>query len=272
MPPWGTPCPALPLFLPRRSLLFAPQPTPVIPSKGAETYKDLPRSRLGAGCFHVGVTFYRDIDTTSEFIFSLRDPEETSPRSRDPAILRPRQRVRRPPPPQGLSLPPFSTPPGSSRSEGARSRPGSSERRVVSSEEEPEGRTCRPPPGSSEPSPERFQGWVREAGQRGSAAATKPNRGRWGLGGTGRSGTPELQGAGRPAQPAAGAPCSPSPVLPPFRLSQNSVRGCCSQLLPAGTEWQGHPRSKEGRGAPRAGRGEGRQTSSASRGCPKWAQ
>lgn len=111
MPPWGTPCPALPLFLPRRSLLFAPQPTPVIPSKGAETYKDLPRSRLGAGCFHVGVTFYRDIDTTSEFIFSLRDPEETSPRSRDPAILRPRQRVRRPPPPQGLSLPPFSTPP-----------------------------------------------------------------------------------------------------------------------------------------------------------------
>lgn len=41
--------------------------TPIIPSKGEEICNDSPlsSSRLGAGCFSVGLSFYRDINTTS---------------------------------------------------------------------------------------------------------------------------------------------------------------------------------------------------------------
>lgn len=92
--------------------------------------------------------------------------------------------------------------PCASLPEGARSRSGSSEWRVAFPEEELEGRAHSPPPGSREPTPQRFRGWRREAGHwLGSRGEARP--------GQGACGGPELQG--RPLQ------CLP------LRLSRNAA-------------------------------------------------
>lgn len=138
-----------------------------------------------------------------------------------------------PPSPAARPLPAPAFAPGTSPSQGARSRPGSSHRRVASPEGGVRGPSLQPTPGEPEtPLLNAFgAGAVRPGTGLGSRSEARPGAaggGGPGAGaglGAGGSGTPELEGAGRPAQPAAGAPLALSRSAAVQALGERSFAG-----------------------------------------------